>query len=355
MRKNEERKKILWCVDISTAKTDRILYRGWQLELFLYSMVEKGGVPQEDICVVCYVTDLESRDIPHYYAKIFSLFPNIKIAIDLDIGFSPMYQTMDRGPQDYCAINKASALIPVYKGNFYLGYDAVALLDLDCYMFGKASWEKYPTTTTLTHYGSLDSNTFCKLTSGLQGQELLTNDFIDIWGNPWRGLDASLLMRSMRVPEENIEKIRPGSYNVFINYEDITEELVFGFQYFTIAIKSLIAAAGHPFVWQAEMAAYPIALAAYGVDYETSDDIEISDCPFHRPEIPEGTICTYAFENFSTHSGSKFNKLNYLYSTPFEDQDLIDYGLETANSDAERAFYQYCREVFTHHQIERVI
>jgi hypothetical protein len=351
MKKN----KILWCVDISTAKTDRILYRGWQLELFLYSMTVKGGVLEEDICVICYVTDLENKELPDYYSKIFSLFPKVKVVMDLDIGFNPMYQTMDRGPQDYCAINKAGAFIPVYKSGLYLVYDTIAILDLDCYMYGKASLEKYPKTTTLTYYNSLQPDTFCKLTSGLQGQDLDQKNFIDIWGNPWRGIDASLLLRSIRVPESNIEKIKPGSYNVFISKEDFTEEVVFGFQYFTIALKALVAAAGHPFIWQAEMAAYPLCLAAYGIDYETSTDVEISDVPFFRSEIPEGTLCTYAFENFSRASGSKWNKLKYKESTPFEDQETIDYGLEHSNSSAERAFYEYCREIYTKHQIDRKI
>ena len=347
--------KILWCVDISTAKEDRIIYRGWQLELFLYSMVHKGGVPQEDICVTCYVTDLDEPDIPDYYNKIFALFPKVRVVLEIDIGFSPIYQTMDRGPETYCAINKAAALIPVYKNSIHINYDMIALLDLDCYMYGNAAWDRYPTTTTLTYYSCLDTKTFCKLTSGLQGQEAEQNNFIDIWGNPWCGIDAIDLMRSIRVPEANIQKIKPGSYNVFIHTDDFTEELVFGFQYFTIALKSLIAAMGHPFIWQAEMGAYPLALASYGVDYDISDDVEINDCPFHRHVVPEGTLCTYAFDGISQSSGSSWNKMNYMYSVPFDDWVMIDRGLKESSGPAERALYEYLREVSTKHQIERKI
>jgi len=347
--------KILWCVDISTAKMDRIIYRGWMLELFLYSMVRKGGVEEEDICVTFYVSDLKDPYFSTYYKNIFSLFPKVKIALDLDIGFSPMYQTMDRGPMDYCAINKSSALISVYKQGYHVGYDMIALLDMDCYMFGEAAWDRYPTVTTLTTYPTMDAYNSCKFTSGLQGQEEFTDDFVDIWGNPWRGLNLIDLMRSIRVPESNIEKIKAGSYNIFIQQEDFTEEVVFGFHYFTIVIKSLIAAAGHPFVWQAEMVAYPLALAAYGVDYEVSDAVEINDCPYHRDVVPEGTFCTYAFDGFSQSSGSRWNKLRYLDSTPFVDELTINAGLEESKCDAERAFYEYCREIQNNHKIERIV
>jgi len=325
------------------------------LELFLYSMVRKGGVKEEDICVTCYVSDLENSFMPNYFKSIFSLFPGVKVATDIDIGFSPMYQTMDRGPMDYCAINKSSALIALYKYGYHIGYDMIALLDMDCYMFGEAAWDRYPTVTTLTDYPGISAHSACKWTSGLEGQQEFTDDFRDIWGNLWNGLNLIDLMRSIRVPEANIEKIKSGSYNIFIHKDDFTEEVVFGFQYFTIAVKSLIAAAGHPFVWQAEMVAYPLTLAAYGVDYEISKEVEINDCPFHREVVPEGTLCTYAFEGFSQSSGSEWNKLRYMESTPFEDDRTIDAGLISSNSDAERAFYEYCREININHQIERKI
>ena len=343
--------KILWCVDISAAKPDRILYRGWQLELFLYSMV-KGGVQPEDICVTCYAED-PSFDPPTYFAKIFSLYPTLKISRDVDVGFSPLYHTMDRGIADYCAINKSSALISVYNNNFHKGYDTIALIDLDAYMYGKANYEAYPTTTTLTKYPSADPESFCKVTSGLQGQEQLTNNFKDIWGNHWNGINMIKLMESINVPPANIEKVKAGSYNIFIGSDDFTEEVVYGFQYFTIAIKALCAAAGHPFVWQAEMGAYPLTLASYGVDYELSDEVEITDCPFLRDEIPEGTICTYAFDGFSSSSGSKFNKLNYMDTTPFDDEYLIAEGLNYSNSEAERAFYTHCLDIRTNYKFKR--
>jgi len=349
----ERNHRILWVVDITTAKTDRIIYRGWMLELFLFSMVNKGGVKEEDICVTCYVTDLAHPYIPDYFSNIFSLFPNVKIALDTDIGFSPMYNTMERGPADYCAINKSSALIPVYQRGLHAGYDMVALMDLDCFMFGKAAWDRYPTETTLTKYPCVDPLRACRWTSGLQGQECDTDNFIDIWGNPYDGIDLLDLMRCIRVPAANLKKIKPGSYNIFIKADDFTEELVFGFHYFTIALKSLIAAAGHPFVWQAEMVAYPLALAAYGFDYFLSDAVEINDCPWHREVIPEGTLLTYAFDGISQSSGSDWNKLNYMESTPFQDEWTISRGLDMANCDAERAFYEYLRECWVGHLIER--
>jgi len=342
--------KILWCVDISTAQPDRILYRGWQLELFLFSMIEKGGVDPEDICVTCYSENLDF-DLPAYYEKIFSIRNRVKVAREIDIGFNTLYHTIDRGPNDYCAINKAAALIPVYKNCFHHGFDVIALLDLDAYMFGKANYEAYPTTTTLTDYPPIEPETFCRVTSGLQGQEAFIDPchLKDIWGNPWNGINMIKIMESINVPKENREKIKSGSYNIFIANEDFTEELVYGFQYFTIALKALCAAAGHPFVWQAEMGAYPLTLASYGVDFDISEGVEINDCPFHR-EVPEGTLCTYAFDGFSSESGSSWNKLNYMYSTPFDDHQTIEQGLHSSNSDAERAFYQYCdeiREVYT--------
>ena len=140
--------RILWCVDISTAQPDRILYRGWQLELFLFSMIEKGKINPEDICVTCYSQNLDF-DLPLYYEKIFSIHPRVKIAREIDIGFSPLYHTIDRGPNDYCAINKSSALIPVYKNSFHHNYDVIALLDLDAFMFGRANYDAYPTTTQI--------------------------------------------------------------------------------------------------------------------------------------------------------------------------------------------------------------
>jgi hypothetical protein len=347
--------KILWCVDISTAKEDRILYRGWQLELFLFSMIEKGGIKEEDICITCYVEDLQYA-LPDYYSKIFSLYPRVKVVFEIDIGFSPMYHTMDRGPADYCAINKSSALIPVYKEGLFEGYDTIALLDLDAYMFGKANWSAYPETTTLTVYPSADPKSFCSLTSGLQGQEALMDatHIRDLWGNPWNGIDLIHVMKAIRVPQQNIEKIKAGSYNVFIAKEDFTEEVVYGFHYFTIVIKSLCAAAGHPSVWQAEMGAYPLTLASYGVDYDTSDRVEISDTAFHRDAIPEGSICTYAFDGFSYQSGSHFNKMNYTETTPFDDLAMIKEGVSAANTDAERAFFLYCGEIREDHRIERL-
>ena len=347
--------KILWCVDISTARLDRIIYRGWMLELFLYSLVRKGGVEEEDICVTFYVSDLKDPYYSTYYKNIFSLFPQVKIALSVDIGFNPMYQTMDRGPQEYCAINKSSALIPVYKKGYHLDYDMIALVDMDCYMFGEAAWDEYPTVTTLTNYPTLDPYHSCQITSGLEGQEHFTDEFVDIWGNPWKGVNLIDLMRSIYVPEANIHKIKAGSYNVFIHRDDFTEEVVTGFHYFTIALKSLIAAAGHPFIWQAEMGAYPLALAAYGVDYEVSDAVEINDCPYHRDVVPEGTLCTYAFDGFSQSSGSRWNKLQYMDFTPFEDHRTIHEGLEMSKCDAERAFYEYCREIQINHKIERIV
>ena len=347
--------KILWCVDISTANLDRIIYRGWMLELFLYSLVRKGGVKEEDICVTFYVSNLKDPFFSTYYQNIFSLFPQVKVALDLDIGFSPMYHTMDRGAEGYCAINKSSALISVYREAYHVGYDMIALLDMDCYMFGKAAWDRYPTETTLTTYPGMDAYRSCKHTSGLEGQEPFTDVFKDIWGNPWEGINLIDLMRSIRVPESNIEKIKAGSYNIFIHKDDFTEEVVTGFHYFTIAIKSLIAAAGHPFVWQAEMVAYPLALAAYGVDYKISEEVEINDCPYHRDVIPEGTFCTYAFDGFSQSSGSKWNKLRYMESTPFLDVSTIEGGLKLSNSDAERAFYEYCKEISIKHNIKREV
>jgi len=115
----------------------------------------------------------------------------------------------------------------------------------------------------------------------------------------------------------------------------------------------LCAVAGHPFVWQAEMAAYPLILASYGIDYEVTDQVELTDTAFHRKDIPEGTLCTYAFENFSSESGSTFNKLNYMDSTPFDDISLIEKGLDTSNTEAERSFYLYCQEISLKTQIER--
>lgn len=338
--------KILWCVDISTAQPDRILYRGWQLELFLFSMIEKGKISSEDICVTCYSENLD-YELPPYFEKIFSTYPKVKIARDLDIGFNTIYQTLDRGPNDYCAINKSAALIPVYKNNFHLGYDVIAILDLDAYMFGKANYDAYPTTTTVTDYPPIEPESFCRITSGLQGQDaLMEPDWInDIWGQPWNGINMIKIMEAINVPSENISKIKAGSYNIFIGIDDFTEELVYGFQYFTIALKALCAAAGHPFVWQAEMGAYPLTLASYGVDFEVSDAVEINDCPFHSKEVPEGTICTYAFDGFSSESGSNWNKLRYMNSTPFDDLHTLTKGMHNANSDAERAFYEYCLEI----------
>jgi hypothetical protein len=346
--------KTLWVVDVSTAKKDRIIYRAWQLELFLFSMIEKGGISAEDICVACYVEN-EEFALPKYYEKIFSLYPGLKVVFSIDIGFSPLYDTMDRGVEDYCPLNKASALIPVYKRGYHKHYDMVALMDLDCYMYGKANFDAYPTQTTLTDYNGVDPEKVCFLTSGLQGQEqfVAADHLMDIWGNPWNGIDMIKIMEAIRVPKANIEKVKRGSYNIFLASEDVTEELVHGFQYFTVAIKALCAAAGHPFVWQAEMSAYPLALASYGIDYETTNNIELSDTPFHSKDIPEGTLCTYAFENFSADSGSTFNKLNYMNSTPFEDKKLIEQGIHFSNTEAERSFYLYCQEIPLKTQIER--
>ncbi|HIB83848.1 MAG TPA: hypothetical protein EYO59_04390 [Chromatiaceae bacterium] len=338
--------RILWCVDISTAQPDRILYRGWQLELFLFSMIEKGKINPEDICVTCYSQNLDF-DLPLYYEKIFSIHPRVKIAREIDIGFSPLYHTIDRGPNDYCAINKSSALIPVYKNSFHHNYDVIALLDLDAFMFGRANYDAYPTTTTLTDYPPIEPKTFCRITSGLQGQEAFIDPshLKDIWGNPWNGINMMKIMEAINVPKGNREKIKAGSYNIFIGHDDFTEELVYGFQYFTIALKALCAAAGHPFIWQAEMGAYPLALASYGIDYEISDAVEINDCPWHQKVVPEGTLCTYAFDGFSSESGSNWNKLNYMYSTPFDDIYTINHGLHDSNSDAERFFYECCQEI----------
>ena len=352
----KENHKILWCVDLTSANTDRILYRGWMLELFLYSMVTKGGVNEEDICVTSYVTDLDNPYMPDYFNKIFSLFPRVKIAFDLDVGWNPIYKTMDNGPEEYCAINKSSALIAVYRNGYHAGYDMVALLDLDCFMYGKAAWDRYPTETTLTWYPSCEPKRAVSLTSGLTGLgEGSEGDPIDIWGNKYDGIDMTDIMRAIRVPEVNIQKIKAGSYNVFIAADDFTEELVYGFQYFTIALKALLAAAGHAHVWQAEMSAYPLAMASYGVDYDVSDDVEINDIPWHRTLIPEGTLLTYAFNNISSYGGSIWNKLNYMESTPFSDKWTIDKGLELATSDAERTFYEYLREIWVGHLIERKI
>jgi len=348
------KQKILWCVDISTVKTDRIVYRGWQLELFLYSMIEKGGIAQEDICVTCYMKDLENGLLPQYYNEIFSLFPKVKISFDVDLGYNPLYNTMDRGLVDYCAINKAGTLISVHRNGYNVGYDVIALLDLDAYMFGKANFDAYPTVTTLTNYPPMDPENCCRVTTGLQGQKpwAEANYFADLWGNPWTGIDLTKIMEAIKVPEANLEMIKAGSYNVFIAQEDFTEELVYGFQYFTIAIKALCAAAGHPHIWQAEMGSYPLALASYGIDFELGTGVEINDCAWNW-DVPEGSLCTYAFDGFSIHNGSAFRKGKYMDRTPFSDERLIEQGLEKSNCPAELAFYEYCREIKINHLITR--
>ena len=351
MSKFAVRDDFLFCTGVSNfcGSPERTFNLMWLLEMFLFSFVRKGNIPEENIALVIFKKEGDKEKMNPYLSRLLELYPNIKWREAPN--FSTQWYCWDleeKRKVRYEALNKAYVMGFVHDAGWHKDYGMCMLIDADTFAYKGVNFDALPwDKTSLASVGYIFPDKFLS--------NLNEPPEKDAWGNEFKGIHLENLMRSVHVPEENIRKLQLGSHHLFINPRDMSSQLLSAFGYYSAAIKVLSGISGNIRTWCPEMGCYTVALATYGIDHEVTEAREASfgaindDAP-----CPEGTMVHYGFTNCFAGNDwwgkSQFNK-----DTPFDEKHL-DYARERmveGQFDEERTYFRYVIEASSAYDIVR--
>lgn len=295
-------------------------YLLWQLELFLYSIIHRGGVEPSNIVVLHADPSYHNHNTPWsvspYLVNITKQYPSVKYFPVQNWGRSNWYYRFeDNGtwhPRQYAGINKWLSLCEAANAGWLDEFDEILLLEQDLWFSG--TLPELPEGNCVTFNWICDRHNAFAVSDKSKAENT-------------EGFNLDDIMSLCKVSKKNQQLWTAGA----IVFKFITKELKqakflnaitnYNQLLMTLGELALPGGARH----ETDMVAPSLAMAHCGMKCQTIDDERWrSDIWVHNNEPPENTVVHYGWD-FSGHPHLKstFNKTIYHKKCPWENTQKL--------------------------------
>lgn len=289
------------------------LYFIWQIELFLYSLINNAKATPSDIIVL--YSGVTPDEIPEHN-------PNYKMFIDMihkygvkaikvdNVGKMPWYFRINTDKiytRAYAGANKWTSLIEVANKGLFKNYKEVLLLEQDLWF--ESELPKLPAGNVVTSNWINNKD------------KAFANDAIR-----YPGLKLDNILRACNVTEENIALWKNGSIifkfdNSTINDKKFLKKII-DYTQLILVMGELTHPEGARH--ETDMIAPCLALADCGIPIECiSDDRLRSDTWCEDKEAPDGIVVHYGWDFIARHKDIDFSKFKYTSEKPWDNIDKL--------------------------------